>query len=173
MDEANLELKIFLKGISLEIKDTFIQYINDILDKKNLDIQYFNNDNITKEKLDKLIEFIINKNSVKSYKGDLSTNSLIKFYHYILIETNDDIQAKNKENFIIDFEKKFEEFLNKNNKNKNISKYEINNHYINIFLSDKSILNGNNNNKKNENSLKDQDSFTFNSIGILISCLPE
>ena len=96
---------------------------------------------------------------------------MIKFYHYILKETNNDTEEKNRENFIISFEKNLEEFLNKNNKNKNITKFEINNHYINIFLSDKSILNCNN--TINDHSLKDPDSFTFTPIGTLISCFPE
>ena len=174
MDEEKpiTKFDVFCKEISLEIKDIFIRFINDILDKKNLDIQFFNNDNITKEKLFKIIEFFINKNSVKSYKGDLSTNSLIKFYHYILKETKNDTDTKNKENFIIDFEKKLEEFFNNNKNNKNITKYEINNHYVNIFLSDKSLINNSIENNNN-GTFKDPDSFTFNSIGTLISCFPE
>ena len=54
------------------------------------------------------------------------------------------------------------------------TKYEINNHYINIYISNKNIILSkeediNNINEKNIN----KDSFIFNSIGTLISCFPE
>ena len=164
MDVNESKSELFLKELSLEIKTLFIQFIKIIITEKIIDIKNFIEENISDEKLNKLIEFIINKNSVKSYKGDLSTNSLIKFYHYIMKEEKED-----KENFISIFEKNLEDFLNKNNKNINVTKYEINNHYINIFLKDKSIINPDSENI----STKNEDSFTFNSIGTLISCFPE
>ena len=164
MEVNESKSELFLKELSLEIKTLFIQFIKIIITEKIIDIKNFIEENISDEKLNKLIEFIINKNSVKSYKGDLSTNSLIKFYHYIVKEENED-----KENFRINLEKNLEDFLNKNNKNTNITKYEINNHYINIFLKDKSIINPDSENF----STKDENSFTFNSIGTLISCFPE
>ena len=164
MEVNESKSELFLKELSLEIKSLFIQFIKIIITEKIIDIKNFIEENISDEKLNKLIEFIINKNSVKSYKGDLSTNSLIKFYHYIVKEENED-----KENFRINLEKNLEDFLNKNNKNTNITKYEINNHYINIFLKDKSIINPDSENF----STKDENSFTFNSIGTLISCFPE
>ena len=162
INESKVEL--FFKELSSEIKTLFIQFLQKILSEKTLDIKYFNEENITNEKLNKIIEFIINKNSVKSFKGDLSTNSLIKFYHYIIKENKDN------NNLFSIFEKNFEDFLNKNNKNINITKYEINNHYINIFLKDKSLLN---NESENTDKKNNEDSFTFNSIGTLISCFPE
>ena len=169
METNELKAELFLKELSSEIKSLFIHFLKITISEKIIDIKNFIEENISDEKLNKLIEFIINKNSVKSYKGDLSTNSLIKFYHYIIKE-----ETENKENFISIFEKNLEDFLNKNNKNINVTKYEINNHYINIFLKDKKILiESESENKENNNKIKDNDSFTFNSIGTLISCFPE
>jgi len=175
--ESNIpKAEIFFKDLSLEIKSLFIQFIKKIFTEKFLEIKYFNTENTTEEELNKIIEFIINKNSVKSYKGDLSTNSLIKFYHYILKDKEENIDnkifEKNKQDFISIFEKNFEDFINKENKNNKIEKYEINNHYINIFLKDKTILEDSENSDK-INNIKDNDSFIFNSIGTLISCFPE
>ena len=164
METNELKAELFLKELSSEIKSLFIHFLKITISEKIIDIKNFIEENISDEKLNKLIEFIINKNSVKSYKGDLSTNSLIKFYHYIIKE-----ETENKENFISIFEKNLEDYLNKNNKNVNVTKYEINNHYINIFLKDKSKINPDSEN----NSTKNEDSFTFNSIGTLISCFPE
>ena len=164
INESKIEL--FFKELSSEVKSLFIQFIKKILTEKIIDISYFNEENTSEEKLNKIIEFIINKNSVKSYKGDLSTNSLIKFYHYIIKEKQEN---SDKNNFILTFEKNLEIFLNKENNKSNIVKYEINNHYINIFLKDKTILNQD---KENIDKIS-EDSFTFNSIGTLISCFPE
>ena len=175
--ESNIsKAEVFFKDLSLEIKSLFIQFIKKIFTEKFLEIKYFNTENTTEEELNKIIEFIINKNSVKSYKGDLSTNSLNKFYHYILKDKEENIDnkifEKNKQDFISIFEKNFEDFINKENKNNKIEKYEINNHYINIFLKDKTILEDSENSDK-INNIKDNDSFIFNSIGTLISCFPE
>ena len=175
--ESNIsKAEVFFKDLSLEIKSLFIQFIKKIFTEKFLEIKYFNTENTTEEELNKIIEFIINKNSVKSYKGDLSTNSLIKFYHFILKDKEENIDnkifEKNKQDFISIFEKNFEDFINKENKNNKIEKYEINNHYINIFLKDKTILEDAENSDK-INNIKDNDSFIFNSIGTLISCFPE
>ena len=175
--ESNIsKAEVFFKDLSLEIKSLFIQFIKKIFTEKFLEIKYFNTENTTEEELNKIIEFIINKNSVKSYKGDLSTNSLIKFHHYILKDKEENIDnkifEKNKQDFISIFEKNFEDFINKENKNNKIEKYEINNHYINIFLKDKTILEDSENSDK-INNIKDNDSFIFNSIGTLISCFPE
>ena len=175
--ESNIsKAEVFFKDLSLEIKSLFIQFIKKIFTEKFLEIKYFNTENTIEEELNKIIEFIINKNSVKSYKGDLSTNSLIKFYHYILKDKEENIDnkifEKNKQDFISIFEKNFEDFINKENKNNKIEKYEINNHYINIFLKDKTILEDSENSDK-INNIKDNDSFMFNSIGTLISCFPE
>ena len=175
--ESNIsKAEVFFKDLSLEIKSLFIQFIKKIFTEKFLEIKYFNTENTKEEELNKIIEFIINKNSVKSYKGDLSTNSLIKFYHYILKDKEENIDnkifEKNKQDFISIFEKNFEDFINKENKNNKIEKYEINNHYINIFLKDKTILEDSENSDK-INNIKDNDSFIFNSIGTLISCFPE
>jgi tRNA-Thr(GGU) m(6)t(6)A37 methyltransferase TsaA len=175
--ESNIsKAEVFFKDLSLEIKSLFIQFIKKIFTEKFLEIKYFNTENTIEEELNKIIEFIINKNSVKSYKGDLSTNSLIKFYHYILKDKEENIDnkifEKNKQDFISIFEKNFEDFINKENKNNKIEKYEINNHYINIFLKDKTILEDSENSDK-INNIKDNDSFIFNSIGTLISCFPE
>ena len=175
--ENNLsEQEIFLKELSEEIKEKFILFFIEIINTKLFEQKFFNQNNLAKEQLNKIIHVIINKNSVKSYKGDLSTNSLIKFYHYIFISNieNKEKEAfeKIKNDFISLFEKKFEEYLNINNNNKNINKYEINNHYINIYIKDNKILY----NKIEEENIiknKDKDSFTFSSIGTLISCFPE
>ena len=70
------EKENFIIELSKEIKEKFILFFIEIINLKIYDIKYFNANNITKEQLSKIIEVIINKNSVKSYKGDLSTNSL-------------------------------------------------------------------------------------------------
>ena len=175
MENVASKIDSFLKEISLEIKSLFIQYINKIFSDKILETKYFKLENTSNEKLNEIIEVIINKNSVKSFKGDLSTNSLIKFYHFILKEKEENIAQnifeQNKSDFISIFEKNLENFLNFNKSDKsNISKYEINNHYINIFLSDKTLLEPD---TEKMNNIKDGDSFVFNSIGTLISCFPE
>ena len=175
MESNPSKIDLFLKEISLEIKTLFIQYINKIFSDKILETKYFKLENTSNEKLNEIIEVIINKNSVKSFKGDLSTNSLIKFYHFILKEKEENIAQnifeQNKSDFISIFEKNLENFLNFNKSDKsNISKYEINNHYINIFLSDKTLLEPD---TEKMNNIKDGDSFVFNSIGTLISCFPE
>lgn len=174
--ETNLsEQENFFQELSNEIKEKFIIFFIDIINAKLFDIRFFNKKNITKEQLTILVEVIINKNSVKSYKGDLSTNSLMKFYHYIFISCIENKEKetfeKTKNTFIETFEKKFEQYLNINNNNINIIKYEINNHYVNIFLSNKKIL-SQDNNDNNMNNIE-KDSFTFKSIGTLISCFPE
>ena len=165
------EQEKFISELCEEIKEKFILFFIEIINLKIYDKKNFNINNTTKEQLNKVIEVIINKNSVKSYKGDLSTNSLIKHYHYILTPNLDD---KIKTDFISSFERKLEEYLNNNNNNKNVTKYEINNHYINIYISNKNMILSkeeeiNNINEKNIN----KDSFVFNSIGTLISCFPE
>ena len=175
--ENNLsEQEKFFQELSNEIKEKFILFFIEIINTKLFDTKFFNQKNITKEQLNKLIEVIINKNTVKTYKGDLSTNSLIKYYHYIFISDIDDKEKelfeKTKNDFIEIFEKKFEQYLNNNNNNKNITKYEINNHYINIFISNQKII-LTQEKEDNDKNNKDKDSFTFNSIGTLISCFPE
>jgi tRNA-Thr(GGU) m(6)t(6)A37 methyltransferase TsaA len=174
--ENNLsEQEKFFQELSNEIKEKFILFFIEIINTKLFDTKFFNQKNITKEQLNKLIEVIINKNTVKTYKGDLSTNSLIKYYHYIFISNIDDKEkklfVKTKNDFIEMFEKKFEQYLNNNN-NKNITKYEINNHYINIFISNQKIILTQEKEDNDRNNI-DKDSFTFNSIGTLISCFPE
>ena len=175
--ENNLsEQEKFFQELSNEIKEKFILFFIEIINTKLFDTKFFNQKNITKEQLNKLIEVIINKNTVKIYKGDLSTNSLIKYYHYIFISNIDDKEKelfeKTKNDFIEIFEKKFEQYLNNNNNNKNITKYEINNHYINIFISNQKIILTQEKEDNDRNNI-DKDSFTFNSIGTLISCFPE
>ena len=175
--ENNLsEQEKFFQELSNEIKEKFILFFIEIINTKLFDTKFFNQKNIKKEQLNKLIEVIINKNTVKTYKGDLSTNSLIKYYHYIFISNIDDKEKelfeKTKNDFIEMFEKKFEQYLNYNNSNKNITKYEINNHYINIFISNQKIILTQEKEDNDRNNI-DKDSFTFNSIGTLISCFPE
>ena len=178
--ENNLsEQETFFQDLSNEIKEKFINFFIEIIDIKKIEIKYLNQKNITREQLNKIIEVIINRNTVKSFKGDLSTNSLIKYYHFLFISDIDnkekEIFQKTKDNFILDFEKQFENYLNNNNKNKNINKYEINNHYINIHLIDKKIILSKEEQEsvKNNNKNNDNDTFTFSSIGTLISCFPE
>ena len=175
--ENNLsEQEKFFQELSNEIKEKFILFFIEIINTKLFDTKFFNQKNITKEQLNKLIEVIINKNTVKTYKGDLSTNSLIKYYHYIFISNIDDKEKelfeKTKNDFIEMFEKKFEQYLNNNNNNKDITKYEINNHYINIFISNQKIILTQEKEDNDRNNI-DKNSFTFNSIGTLISCFPE
>ena len=57
--------KLF-QELSNEIKEKFISFFIEIINAKLFDIKYFNQNNISKEQLNKLIEVIINKNSVKS-----------------------------------------------------------------------------------------------------------
>ena len=125
------EQEKFISELCEEIKEKFILFFIEIINLKIYDKKYFNINNTTKEQLNKVIEVIINKNSVKSYKGELSRNSLIKHYHYLLTPNLDD---KIKTDFITSFEKKFEEYLNNNNNNESVTKYEINNQYINIYI---------------------------------------
>ena len=158
---------LFLQEISLGLKTLFIQFITKIKTENIIDIKYLKEENTSEEKLNTIIEFIINKNTVKSFKGDLSTNSLIKFYHHIIKEK---AENSDKDNYISCFEKYLEDFLNKNNNIPNITKYEINNHYINIFIKDKSIINTE---QENIDKINNKDSFIFNPIGTLISCFPE
>ena len=175
--ESNIsEKENFMQNLSIEIKDKFILFFLEIINSKIIDIRFLNQKNLEKQELNKIIKVIINKNSVKTYKGELSTNSLIQYYHYIFVSEVEDKEKelfeKAKNDFIPLFEKKFEEYLNKNNNNKGINKYEINNHYINIYLTDKKILE--NKDQDNINNIsKDKDTYTFNSIGTLISCFPE
>ena len=175
--ESNIsEKENFMQNLSIEIKDKFILFFLEIINSKIIDIRFLNQKNLEKQELNKIIKVIINKNSVKTYKGELSTNSLIQYYHYIFVSEVEDKEKelfeKEKNDFIPLFEKKFEEYLNKNNNNKGINKYEINNHYINIYLTDKKILE--NKDQDNINNIsKDKDTYTFNSIGTLISCFPE
>ena len=175
--ESNIsETENFMQNLSIEIKDKFILFFLEIINSKIIDIRFLNQKNLEKQELNKIIKVIINKNSVKTYKGELSTNSLIQYYHYIFVSEVEDKEKelfeKAKNDFIPLFEKKFEEYLNKNNNNKGINKYEINNHYINIYLTDKKILE--NKDQDNINNIsKDKDTYTFNSIGTLISCFPE
>ena len=143
--ESNIsEKENFMQNLSIEIKDKFILFFLEIINSKITDIRFLNQKNLEKQELNKIIKVIINKNSVKTYKGELSTNSLIQYYHYIFVSEVEDKEKelfeKAKNDFIPLFEKKFEEYLNKNNNNKGINKYEINNHYINIYLTDKKIL---------------------------------
>ena len=177
--ESNIsETENFMQNLSLEIKDKFILFFLEIINSKIIDIRFFNQKNLEQKELNKIIKVIINKNSVKTYKGELSTNSLIKYYHYIFVSEVEDKEKelfeKTKNDFILLFEKKFEEYLNKNNNNKDINKYEINNHYINIYLTDKKILENKDQDENNLNNIsKDKDTYTFSSIGTLISCFPE
>ena len=177
MENIISEEEKFLQELSIEIKKKFITFFLEIINTKLFEIKYFNENNITKERLNKIIEVIINKNSVKTYKGDLSTNSLIKYYHYIfnvdLEEKEKELFEKAKNDFISTFEKKFEQYLNNNNNNKNIDKYEINTHYINIFVKDKKILLKKEENINHNPNDINNNTFTFNSIGTLISCFPE
>ena len=177
MENIISEEEKFLQELSIEIKKKFITFFLEIINTKLFEIKYFNKNNITKERLNKIIEVIINKNSVKTYKGDLSTNSLIKYYHYIfnvdLEEKEKELFEKAKNDFISTFEKKFEQYLNNNNNNKNIDKYEINTHYINIFVKDKKILLKKEENINHNPNDINNNTFTFNSIGTLISCFPE
>ena len=169
MENISEQEKLFDK-LSKEIKEKYINLFLKKVEENIFDANLFNQESITKEKLNKIIEIIINKNTVKSFKGDLSTNSLIKFYHFTI---NSNIKENEKNNFISNFEKIFEKYLNDKNENKNISKYTINNHYINIFLIDKTILENKDEENSKINISKDNDSFTFHSIGTLISCFPE
>ena len=177
MENIISEEEKFLQELSIEIKKKFITFFLEIINTKLFEIKYCNKNNITKERLNKIIEVIINKNSVKTYKGDLSTNSLIKYYHYIfnvdLEEKEKELFEKAKNDFISTFEKKFEQYLNNNNNNKNIDKYEINTHYINIFVKDKKILLKKEENINHNPNDINNNTFTFNSIGTLISCFPE
>ena len=172
MENDLSEQEKFFQELSIEIKEKFITFLSDIINNKIFNSKIFNQENITKTQLNKIIEVIINKNTIKTFKGDISTNSLIKFYHFII---NSNIEEKEKEDFILNFEKKFEIYLNDKNENKNINKYQINFHYINIFLIDKKLLENKKEDETDKNNLSkgNNDTFTFNSIGTLISCFPE
>ena len=68
------ELEQMFSDISQDIKGKFISLFLDIIELKLFDINFFDKDNISKEQLNIIIDFTINKNSVKLFKGDLSTN---------------------------------------------------------------------------------------------------
>ena len=93
------EEKLFDK-LSKEIKEKYINLFLEKVEENIFDANLFNQESITKEKLNKIIEIIINKNTVKSFKGDLSTNSLIKFYHFTI---NSNIKENEKNDFISNF----------------------------------------------------------------------
>ena len=76
IDDIKNEVMVFLKN---EIIDIF----NNIYEKyNNEEKQNFNENNI--KNLNDKIEFVININTVKTNRGDFSTNSLQKFYSYFL-----------------------------------------------------------------------------------------
>ena len=159
IDDIKNEVMVFLKN---EIIDIF----NNIYEKyNNEEKQNFNENNI--KNLNDKIEFVININTVKTNRGDFSTNSLQKFY-YIFLKSKEE---KFKNSFIENFEKTYLQNLNTKNKINQIEKYQITEHYINIYLKTqyheklKTIL------QKNQN--ENIPTYTIKSIGTLQSCFPE
>ena len=159
IDDIKNEVMVFLKN---EIIDIF----NNIYEKyNNEEKQNFNENNI--KNLNDKIEFVININTVKTNRGDFSTNSLQKFY-YIFLKSKEE---KFKDSFIENFEKAYLQNLNTKNKINQIEKYQITEHYINIYLKTqyheklKTFL------QKNQN--ENFPTYTIKSIGILKSCFPE
>ena len=159
IDDIKNEVMVFLKN---EIIDIF----NNIYEKyNNEEKQNFNENNI--KNLNDKIEFVININTVKTNRGDFSTNSLQKFY-YIFLKSKEE---KFKDSFIENFEKTYLQNLNTKNKINQIEKYQITEHYINIYLKTqyheklKTFL------QKNQN--ENIPTYTIKSIGTLQSCFPE
>ena len=159
IDDIKNEVMVFLKN---EIIDIF----NNIYEKyNNEEKQNFNENNI--KNLNDKIEFVININTVKTNRGDFSTNSLQKFY-YIFLKSKEE---KFKDSFIENFEKAYLQNLNTKNKINQIEKYQITEHYINIYLKTqyheklKTFL------QKNQN--ENFPTYTIKSIGTLQSCFPE
>ena len=159
IDHIENEVMIFLKKEIIEVFNNIYEKYN------NEEKQNFNENNINN--LNDKIEFVININTVKINRGDFSTNSLQKFYH-IFLKSKDE---KFKESFIKNFEKIFLENLNSKNKITQIEKYEITEHYINIYLKNQyhEIIKTHLQKNQNENI----PTFTIKSIGILKSCFPE
>lgn len=118
---------------------TTFNKLYDSVDEK--DKKYFNNKNIAV--INVLIDWNLNVNTVKVNKGEISTNSLLKFYHYIFNifdEENQDIKEI-FESFKLDFTQKMNiEFIKSLNEKRNkekILKYDLKNGYINVYLTDK------------------------------------
>ena len=159
IDDIENEVIIFLKKEIIEVFNNIYEKYN------NEEKQNFNENNI--KNLNNNIEFVININTVKTNRGDFSTNSLQKFYH-IFLKSKDE---KFKESFIKNFEKIYLENINKKNEINQIEKYEITEHYINIYLKNQyhEIIKSHLQKNQNENI----PTFTIKSIGILKSCFPE
>ena len=159
IDDIENEVIIFLKKEIIEVFNNIYEKYN------NEEKQNFNENNI--KNLNNNIEFVININTVKTNRGDFSTNSLQKFYH-IFLKSKDE---KFKETFIKNFEKIYLENINKKNEINQIEKYEIIEHYINIYLKNQyhEIIKSHIQKNQNENI----PTFTIKSIGILKSCFPE
>jgi tRNA-Thr(GGU) m(6)t(6)A37 methyltransferase TsaA len=159
IDDIENEVIIFLKKEIIEVFNNIYEKYN------NEEKQNFNENNI--KNLNNNIEFVININTVKTNRGDFSTNSLQKFYH-IFLKSKDE---KFKETFIKNFEKIYLENINKKNEINQIEKYEITEHYINIYLKNQyhEIIKSHIQKNQNENV----PTFTIKSIGILKSCFPE
>ena len=159
IDDIENEVIIFLKKEIIEVFNNIYEKYN------NEEKQNFNENNI--KNLNNNIEFVININTVKTNRGDFSTNSLQKIYH-IFLKSKDE---KFKETFIKNFEKIYLENINKKNEINQIEKYEITEHYINIYLKNQyhEIIKSHIQKNQNENV----PTFTIKSIGILKSCFPE
>ena len=104
--------------------------------------EYFNKHNI--DMINHIIDWVINVNTVKVNKGDLSTNTLLKVFHLVLKEPIDTISNEDassytafKSEFIKEFNSSFINELNTTlPKQSIVTQYELKNGYVNIYLTD-------------------------------------
>lgn len=160
------ELTSTLNNVLLRLYEKFVAH-KDYFNKHNIDI------------INNIVDWVINVNTVKVNKGDLSTNTLLKVFHLIFKEpiedqNNEEVQSlytKFKSEFIKEFNSSFINELNNNRPKQNIvTHYELKNGYINIYLSEqyKHITNAFKSNQKQHKEISNTQ-FTVRHIHIYIN----
>lgn len=125
--------------IKNELTSTIVNVFNEVYSEIPKDkTMYFNQHNISV--LQSLVHWTLNINTIQINHGDITTNSIIKFYQLIFADSksmsNDKDFPQYKKDFILKFESLFLTKLNDQNKDK-IALYEIRNGYINVYLTSK------------------------------------
>ena len=135
-----VSLQNYLKS---ELTSTLNNVLLRLYEKFGAQNDYFNKHNI--DTINNRVDWVINVNTVKVNKGDLSTNTLLKVFHLIFkepIETqsNEDVLSlytKFKSEFIKEFNSSYINELNTNlSKQTIVTHYELKNGYINIYLNE-------------------------------------
>lgn len=136
--------KDFLEEIEALIKEeltlTIINVFNEVYSKIQKDkLIYFNQQNISV--LNSLLYWTINVNTLQINHGDITTNSIIKFFQLIFADSktmsNDKEYLQYKKDFMVQFEALFLNKLNNQHNKERIALYEIRNGYINVYLTPK------------------------------------